>query len=543
MINESPIHRTGAINLLVLLACVSIALLATLFAVLHWVSRVPESSAASDKELIEMPLTIFCAAGLRYPVDQIASDYTSTYGTPISIQYGGSNTMLSQLSVSKNADLYIAADDSYTELAQKKGMVRERLPIASQRPVIILNKNAPASVTGVTDLYRKNMRYAIGDPQATAVGKKTQQALLSSKAWSPLWAGATVLKPTVNEIASAVSLGSIDAGIVWDSTAAQYPDLRVIHDPTLETEPARIEAAVTEYTKHPKSALQFARYLASVDRGLRVFSDQGFTVVAGDKWAENPRLTFYVGAVNRRAVENAVSQFEKREGVTVNTVYNGCGILTAQMRSLHTNNPVDFPDSFMACDTFYMNKVGDLFMDAVNISDTDIVLVVKKGNPKNIEKLADVTRPGIRIALGQPRQCTIGVLSRNLLIEQDILDAIEESGNIVTETTSSALLLPNIISGAADAVLAYRSDANAVLDQVEIIPVDSQAARAVQPFGISKQSRAKRLSSRLFDSISNAKADFLKNGFGWQLIDGERPSIIESQPTGGVPIQSNEVPE
>ena len=86
MKNESPIHRTGATNLLVLLACVSILLLATLFAVLHWVSRVPASSVASDKELIEMPLTIFCAAGLRYPVDQIANDYTSPYGTPSSNQ-------------------------------------------------------------------------------------------------------------------------------------------------------------------------------------------------------------------------------------------------------------------------------------------------------------------------------------------------------------------------------------------------------------------------------------------------------------------------
>ncbi|MEC7500920.1 MAG: molybdate ABC transporter substrate-binding protein, partial [Planctomycetota bacterium] len=475
------------------------------------------------------PLTIFCAAGLRYPLDQIVDNYTETYGRPVSVQYGGSNTMLSQLAVGKNADLYIAADDSYTQLAEERSMVRERFPLASQRPVIVVRKQDPPDITTVNDLPAKHIRYAIGDPEATAVGKKTKQALEKTGIWQSVINGATVIKPTVNEIASAVSLGSIDAGVVWDSTAVQYPELQVVQDPQLEIDPAKIEAAVTEYTDQPAAALHFARFLASADRGLPVFSERGFNVVAGDRWAERPQLTFYVGAVNRRAIENAVNQFAEREGVTVNTVYNGCGILTAQMRSMIANNPGEFPDSFMACDTFYMRKVDDLFLDAVNISDTDIVIVVKKGNPKNISGLSDLIRPGVRVALGQPRQCTIGVLSKNLLAAEGIYDTLQQSGNLVAETTSSALLLPNIITGAADVVLAYRSDAEALNDEIETMTIDSELARAVQAYGIAKNSNSKRLSARLFDSISEAKADFLKQGFGWQLTEGDRPSIRDPQ--------------
>ena len=523
-----PLHaRRGSANPLLLLGGISVAVLISMLAILYWVSQNPNPSTAGSGDRNSAPLTIFCAAGLRYPLDEIAQKYTAVYGRPISIQYGGSNTMLSQLAVGKNADLYIAADDSYTQLALDRGLVRERFPIASQRPVIVVRKNDPPKVSTVSDLTDKGISYALGDPQATAVGKKTKIALERNGLWNPLMTGATVITPTVNEIAAAVELGSVDAGIVWDSTGAQYPDLQIIHDPRLDTESASIEAAVTEFADDPSAALHFARFLASADRGLSIFNAQGFNVVNGDRWAENPQLTFYVGAVNRRAIENAVNQFAEREGVTVNTVYNGCGILTAQMRSMYANSPADFPDSFMACDTFYMRKVDDLFLDAVNVSDTDIVLVVKKGNPKNISGLPDLTRPGIRVALGQPRQCTIGALSKKLLVAEGLYDSLKQSGNIVTETTSSSLLLPNIITGAADAVLAYRSDAAAVNTEIEILPIDSELAKAVQPYGIAKNSSAKRLSARLFDSISAAKSDFIKNGFGWQLVDGERPSIRE----------------
>ena len=529
MSNNSRYHHRGSANLLLVLACISIAVLIGLLGLLYWVGREASSSAVGNTVEGSEPLTIFCAAGLRYPLDQIVDNYTETYGRPVSVQYGGSNTMLSQLAVGKNADLYIAADDSYTQLAEERSMVRERFPLASQRPVIVVRKQDPPDIVTVNDLPAKHIRYAIGDPEATAVGKKTKQALEKTGIWESVVKGATVIKPTVNEIASAVSLGSIDAGVVWDSTAVQYPELQVIHDPQLEIDQANIEAAVTEYTDQPAAALHFARFLASADRGLPVFSERGFNVVHGDRWAERPQLTFYVGAVNRRAIENAVSQFAEREGVTVNTVYNGCGILTAQMRSMHANNPGEFPDSFMACDTFYMRKVDDLFLDAVNISDTDIVIVVKKGNPKNISDLSDLIRPGVRVALGQPRQCTIGVLSKHLLEAEGIYDALQQSGNLVTETTSSALLLPNIITGAADVVLAYRSDAEAVNDEIDTLAIDSELAKAVQPYGIAKNSNSKRLSVRLFDSISAAKADFLKQGFGWQLTEGDRPSIRDPQ--------------
>ena len=183
MSHDSSYNRRGSANLLLVLVCISVALLIGLLGLLYWIGQTATSSPNGTSSEGCKPLTIFCAAGLRYPLDQIVADYTTTYGRPVSVQYGGSNTMLSQLTVGKNADLYIAADDSYTQLAEERNMVRERFPLASQRPVIVVRKQNPLDITTVSDLPGKQIRYAIGDPEATAIGKKTKQALEKTGAW------------------------------------------------------------------------------------------------------------------------------------------------------------------------------------------------------------------------------------------------------------------------------------------------------------------------------------------------------------------------
>jgi ABC-type molybdate transport system substrate-binding protein len=235
--------------------------------------------------------------------------------------------------------------------------------------------------------------------------------------------------------------------------------------------------------------------------------------------------------VNRRAIEPVIKTFEQREGVKVNTVYNGCGILTSQMRTLQKNKGKGFPDSYMACDVYYLKTVQDLFEEGTHISDTDIVMVVQKGNPKNILQLSDLTRSGVRIALGHPEQCTIGILSRRLLESSKVYETIKENQNIVTETASSALLIPNITTGAADVVLAYQTDTLAEQGKLDVIPISSNLAKAIQPYSIARSSQFKRLNERLFDTISRSRKKFEQAGFNWRLdMSSSTPGTPQSAP-------------
>ncbi len=464
------------------------------------------------------PLLLYCAAGIKPPVLEAAQKYEKDCGVQVQIQYGGSGTLLSNLQVARTGDLYLSADRSYQEIARQKEVVREILPVAMMKPVIAVRKGNPKGIAALGDLLKPDVRLSLGNPEAASIGKQTRTILEKAGLWQRVKEHVEkkgVFKPTVNDVASDVQIGAVDAAVVWDSTVPQYPDLEAIEVPEFSAEDKEVGVGVLEFSKQPTEALRFARYLNSaVANGI--FRRHGYRAVEGDAWAERPGLVFFCGSVNRRAVEDVVKAFEEREGVTVNAVYNGCGILTAQMRTLRKDEEgVGFPDIYMACDRYYLDNVADWFQGDVDVSETPIVIAVPKGNPKGLKTLKDLAQPGVRVAVGQPDQCTIGALTRILLEKEGVLEGVMK--NVLMQTASSAMLVPTVSTGSVDACLAYRTDTRAEAAKVDTIPIDSPHAKAIQPVAISRSGPYRHLSRRLMDDIVKAREQFEAAGFEYRL--------------------------
>ncbi|MAT14757.1 MAG: molybdate ABC transporter substrate-binding protein [Planctomyces sp.] len=506
-------RRSGKIDNLFLLFGGAVVLIGLLAWSLNSLDQT-ESEAEGDS------LVVFCAAGIRPVAEEIRTDYKEEYGTEAQLQFGGSNTLLSQIEASQTGDLFLSADEVYIQQGQEKGLVQEALPLATMKPVLLVAGGNPKEIRSADDLVEKDLIIAIGNPDQAAVGRKTKKLLSDSGHWQKLEKKIVekgVMKATVPEVANDVQIGSADVAVVWDITALNHPKLEVVEIPELDAGTAQVKIGVLTTAKNPTAALKFARYVAASDRGLVTFKENGFnTIPDGDVWTEHPELNFYCGSVNRRAVEAAIKEFEEREGVTVNTSYNGCGILVGQMKTiLAQNQGAGFPDTYMACDRYYLEQVSDLFQEDVNISSTDVVIAVPKGNPKKIESLEDLTREGMRVAVGQPDQCTIGVLSRQIIEANNLMDRIKP--NIKQETTSSALLVPLVLTGAVDAVLAYRTDTKSEMGKIDIVPINTEESRAVQPFSIAKSSNKKYLARRLYDAVAHSQQAFETAGFEWLL--------------------------
>jgi molybdate transport system substrate-binding protein len=374
----------------------------------------------------------------------------------------------------------------------------------------------------------------MADPDQAAIGRAVKQVLDQMPSgdgtvWSKLAAHVTdkgVFKPTVNDVATDVVLGAVDAGIVWDSTVAaeDYRDkLKAIPVPEFDAKEETVSLAVLKSSRQPTAALKFARYLAASDKGQPVFARSGLRPVEGDAWAETPELTFFCGAVNRRAVEQIIDDFQKREGVVIHTVYDGCGTLTGRMQTIDgQQTSLGFPDMYMACDRYYLDNVQSWFQEDVDVSDMEIVLAVPKGS-QTVQSLADLAKPGVRVAMGQPEQCTIGALTRRLLQSQNLYDAViskqSQAGEVVVEKPSSALIVPDVLTGHVDVGVAYLTDVLAAGDQLDIIHVDAPQNVAVQPFSIARSSGRKQLARRFFAHLSRSKETFEKLGFHFRLAD------------------------
>lgn len=499
------------------------------------------------------PLRLYCAAGMRVPVEQVVARYRQEYGVPVEIQYGGSNTLLNQLQVnrSEDADLYLAADDAFTDKAIELGLAAETLPIAYTLPVMAVAPGNPKRVSTVHDLLREDVRVALADPDQTAIGKGVRDRL-SRIRWgdSSLWEALServraggVFKPTVNDVANDVKLGAVDAGIVWDSTvsAPEYRgSLTGIRVEELAGDPDLLTIAVLRSSRQRTAALRFARYLTARDRGLPTFQEFGMQPVDGDVWSERPELTFFCGAVNKRVVEQIVAEFSRDEGVVVNTIYDGCGILTSRMKAIEQQrHELGFPDLYMACDRYYLeiDQVRDWFQEAAYVSEADLVLVVPKGSTR-VRTLSDLVQPGVRVALGEPTQCTIGVLTWNLLESAGLAEAMRKkqsaSGEVVVGKSSSALLVPDVVTGHVDAVIAYVTDTLTNRERVEVLPLHVENSVAIQPLSIARTSPYKYLARRLFRRIAESREAFETAGFRYrglgETAEGTAPSRSLSRP-------------
>ena len=83
-------------------------------------------------------------------------------------------------------------------------------------------------------------------PEAASIGKFTKKVLDQHGLWEGF--EPTVLFPTVNEIANAAKLGTIDAGIVWDAIAAQYSELDFVALPEFDAEVGSINVTEEQVT-------------------------------------------------------------------------------------------------------------------------------------------------------------------------------------------------------------------------------------------------------------------------------------------------------
>ena len=466
----------------------------------------PGSSGQASKD----PLVIYCAASNKSVLEAIRADYEREYKTPLQIQYGPSQTLLASLEVSKSGDLYLPADDSYLTIARERQLLADEFALARMQGVIAVKKGNSKGIESLEDVLREDVRLAQAGSEAAAIGKLTKQVLSDSGQWDAVDKHTAVYKTTVNEVANDVKIGSADAGIVFDAVLHDYPTLEAVKLPELADVEALIGVAILKSSAQPKQALHFARYLAARDKGLVRYREFGFEPVDGDPWTEQPEITLYAGSMLRPAIEETISSFEKREGVRVTRVYNGCGILVAQMKAGQV------PDAYFACDSEFMNQVSTIFPKASAVSQNELVILVQKGNPHNIKSLRDLSREGLKVGIGHEKQCAMGWLTQKTFDESGLKTELMK--NVVVQTPTGDMLVNQMRSGSLDAAVAYLSNAAGSADHLDAIRIQGlPCSVATQPFGVAKDSAHKQTAERLLAAIreESSKQRFESEGFRW----------------------------
>ena len=481
-------------------------------AMLYLMNTSTSKRPASSSQVGEAePLVLFCAASNRAVVESIRAQYEKEFHRSIQIQYGASQTLLSSIEVSGTGDLFLPADESFVDLGRKKGLLSEVFPLATMHGVVAVRRGNPKGIQRFSDLLRSEVRVVQSSPDASAIGMRTRESLTERSLWNRLEAVTLAFRTTVTDVANDLVVDSADAGIVYDAVLKTYPDLEPIELPELNGVVSHVSLSVISGSKHPQAAIHFARYVAARDRGLKHYAEHGFLISSGDVWSDVPELSVFAGSMLRPAIDETIVAFEQREGIRVTRVYNGCGILVAQMKA------GQHPDAYFACDREFMNQVPDLFPKPIDVSKNELAILVQKGNPQGVKTLRDLAKKGLRVGVGHEKQCAMGWLTQNTLREGGV--QLEVMENVTVQSPTGDMLVNQLRAGSLDAAVAYLSNAAGAADYLDAIPIQGLSCSvAVQPFAVAEGSPNAQMAERLFQKICSAESQeiFQAEGFRWQ---------------------------
>lgn len=260
--------RRGWINKPVAALLASIVVVAALVTML---------ATGQNADRAKTSLLVYCAAGLKGPLEEIAANYECREGVRLELQFGGSQTLLTTLELTRTGDLFLSADEQYLVEGGRRGLLRERRTIAMQHPVLAVRKGNPLAIDSLASLLEGPAKISLANPDMAAIGAIARQALTKSGDWQRLVERTTVLKPTVNDVANDIKVGAADAGIVWDQTVHLYRnDLEAVSLPELADARGTVGVGLLTSSEHVDQARRLVRYLASAE-GAKVFARYGFS--------------------------------------------------------------------------------------------------------------------------------------------------------------------------------------------------------------------------------------------------------------------------
>jgi molybdate transport system substrate-binding protein len=508
----------------------SLAAMAGLMGLL-WLSSRPTNikETATDDGLV-----LYCATGLLRPVREVCAQYEKEHGIKVRIDPDSSGALLSKLRVAADrADLYLSGEESFISDARQRKLVAEVLPVARQHVLIGVPKGNPKHIAGLDALLREDIRVVLPNPELTAVARSAQRALGGSGRWEKLLArrrepaAGISFVGNVNEAAQAVKIGAADATLVWNATAKEFA-IDLVEVP--EFQGRAVEQAtigVVAATKNPTAALHFARYLTARDRGQVAVQANYFEPIAdADAWEDRPSLVLMAGAMLKPGIDDLVRNFSEREGITINTIYAGCGIHVAQMKAIKGGSSpaaAHFPDAYFACDVSFMSQVQRWFEASTIITRNDMVMVVPKGNPHKVKSIEALADPALRIGLAHPVNSALGALTDDLLKKLKLHAKVYDPGrkHPVVHTDAGHALVNQMRAGALDLIVVYRSNVLSNPENAEkyldIVEMRLPEAKAVQPYAVAKDSSHKYLMRRLLEAILSPQSQrhFTDSGFQW----------------------------
>lgn len=229
------------------------------------------SSPATDP--VSQSVTVFAAASLKGTFTELGHIYEQQHpGATVTFNFGGSNSLLEQLTNGAKADVLATADQATMAKAAQAGVRGgDSAVFASNILTIVTPPGNPANITTFADLAKPGVSLVVCAPQVPCGAATTKVAAGAGVALSPVSE-----ESSVTDVLAKVTSGQADAGLVYVTDAKSAgAKVTTIEFPESATVVNEYPIARTLGGGNPDGGDQFIDLVLSED-GRKVLQEQGF---------------------------------------------------------------------------------------------------------------------------------------------------------------------------------------------------------------------------------------------------------------------------
>ncbi|KAB8314317.1 molybdate ABC transporter substrate-binding protein [Tolypothrix campylonemoides VB511288] len=238
------------------------------------------TSLAVERLLAQNPVTVTvsAAADLNYVFKEIGALWEKETGNKVTFNFGSTGQLAQQIERGAPVDLFAAANKSFIEDLDKKGLVVSSTKALYGRGRITLwtRQDSKLNLKDIKDLTKPEVkRVAIANPDHAPYGIAAREAMQSAGVWDAI-KPKLVLGENIRQTQQYAESGNVDAAIVALSLSVNKPGKWEIIPENLH-KPIDQMLAVVKKSRNQAQAEQFAKFINGA-KGRPLMKKYGFVL-------------------------------------------------------------------------------------------------------------------------------------------------------------------------------------------------------------------------------------------------------------------------
>lgn len=243
------------------------------------------------------------------------------------------------------------------------------------------------------------------------------------------------------------------------------------------------------------------------------------------------RITAFCGAASKPAMEEAAKLFEEKTGIKTDLHFSGSGTMLSQMK-LSRRGDLYIPGS----PDYMVMAERDGVVDSKTVTIISYLVIaidVQHGNPKDIQTLSDLAKPGIRVGIGNPETVCVGLYAVEVLERNGLLNQVLR--NIVTHAPSCSATASLVVMKKVDAIIGWRVFSKWNPDKIDavLLKPNEVPRLAYIPAAISSYSQDRERAQRFIDFLTSAEGQKIFAKWGYIAAEEEARKFAPKAEIGG----------